>query len=129
MRAVLVVALVGCIESPPDPREMVVYRLHEIGDVELSDGMIRWVDGMSVREAPLATMPISNDDTPVLGETRAPLLVDGGNVYMADIDGIMMATAGTAKRIVTEYNVQEMFVDDSGSLYWAHSGDLSWHGA
>jgi hypothetical protein len=74
-------------------------------------------------------MPISTDDTPTLGETRAPLLVRGGTVYMADIDGVVMAAAGTTMRIVREYNVGEMFLDDASSLYWAHSGELSWHGA
>jgi hypothetical protein len=129
MRAAVLLGLVGCIDtSTPDLREMVVYRLHEMGDVEISDGMIHWVDGMGVREAPLATMPIAGDETPMLGETRAPLLVHDGNVYMADIDGVMVATAGTTRRIVDEYDIGEMYVDDSGSLYWAHTGNLSWHG-
>ena len=99
MRFVVLLALAGCIEPPPDPTEMVVYGIADRGDLIISQDMIRCTDGMSAREAPMAAMPISSRETLPLADTIHHIAVQGETVYVIDSMGIVSFTDGAMSRV------------------------------
>jgi hypothetical protein len=123
------VQLVGCIEAEPELTEMVVYSVPDrYGDVIVSNGMIRWTDGVSAYEAQLAAMPIDGRYTEPLADTNRHITVHGDTLYVVDPTGVLSFTGGTKARVVTQLAVERVMVTDD-TLYWTHDTGFSWFGS